>query len=87
MPLTRIKLTAFADGGISTAKLADNSVTIDKLNNSLDLSGNDTGGTPFTITLPNNSVTTDVVNNDAITINNYDHHHLAVSNRDDEQSP
>ena len=68
MPLTRIKLTAIADGGISTAKLADNSVTIDKLNNNLALGGNDTGGTPFTITLPNNSVTTDVVNNDAITI-------------------
>ncbi len=52
MPLTRIKLTAFADGGITTAKLADNSITIDKLNNNLALGGNDTGGTPFTITLP-----------------------------------
>ena len=41
-----------ADGSITTAKLADNSITIDKLNNNLALGGNDTGGTPFTITLP-----------------------------------
>ena len=75
MPLTRIKLTAFADGGITTAKLSntldlstktvtlpDNSVTtskisndavtVDKLNNNLALGGNDGGGAPFTITLP-----------------------------------
>ena len=31
MPLTRIKLTAIADGGISTAKLADDSITNAKL--------------------------------------------------------
>ena len=51
MPLTRIKLTAFADGGISTAKLS----------NTLDLSTK-------TVTLPDNSVTTSKISNDAVTV-------------------